>query len=380
MAGPNAEIAALRASLPKPSTTLIMSERDPAHARTTRIHERGEFLKPTEPVEPGVPAVLPPLPKGAAPDRLSLARWLVDAENPLVARVAMNQAWQALFGRGLVATVEDFGTRGEEPSHPELLDWLATELPRRGWSVKAMHRLMVTSATYRQSSRLSPELLLTDPRNELLARGPRLRVEAETIRDIALSAAGLLDPRIGGPSVYPPQPEGVTSLAYGGPAWPTSRGPDRYRRGLYTFTKRTSPYPVFATFDAPTSETTCARRDRSNTPLQALTLLNDPVFVDAARALARRALAVPPAATEADRIRFAFRACLSRSPREDELRLLADFLDRQKARFRTDKADAARVAGIDPKVPEPGIAADELAAWTALTRAIFNLDETITRE
>ena len=371
-------IAALKKSMPTEPTTMVMEERSTEHARTTSIRKRGEFLTPTEPVTPGVPAVLHPLPEGAPRNRLALARWLVAPENPLVARVAMNQAWQAFFGRGLVATVEDFGTRGDEPTHPELLDWLATELPRRGWSLKAMHRLIVESATYRQSSTASPALLARDPRDELLARGPRFRVEAEMVRDIALAASGLLNREVGGPSVYPPQPDGVTALAYGQGGWPTSVGPARYRRGLYTFIKRTAPYAAFITFDAPTSETTCVRRERSNTPLQALTLLNDAVFVEASRALARRVLDRGGSTVE-DRIRFAFRSCLSRPPGDGEIQALAAFHDRQLTRFRAGAADAGKVAGVDPGAAG-GADLAELAAWTTVSRALLNLDETITKE
>ncbi|HEU5116402.1 MAG TPA: DUF1553 domain-containing protein, partial [Isosphaeraceae bacterium] len=338
-------IAALRKSLPEFPTTMVMRERSPEHARTTHIHRRGEYLKPTEAVEPGVPAVLPPLPEGGPRDRLALARWLVDKENPLAARVAMNRAWAAFFGRGIVATVEDFGTRGEKPTHPELLDWLAVEFIERGWSMKEMHRLIVTSATYRQDSRVSPSLLERDPRNLLLARGPRLRVDAEIVRDLALSASGLLDPQIGGPSVYPPQPAGVTSLAYGMTPWPTSQGASRYRRGLYTYLKRTAPYASFITFDAPTSETTCPRRERSNTPLQALTLLNDTVFIEAAQALARRVVEEAGPSTEAQIGRI-FALVLSRPPTDEELSSVLAFHEHQLARFRSGDVDAAKVAGI----------------------------------
>ncbi|MHB1559972.1 MAG: PSD1 and planctomycete cytochrome C domain-containing protein, partial [Isosphaeraceae bacterium] len=222
-------IDALRRSMPRFATTLVMQERRPEHARTTHVHRRGEYLKPAEPVEPGVPSVLHPLPKDAPRNRLTLARWLVAPDNPLVGRVRMNQLWQAYFGRGLVATTEDFGTQGARPTHPELLDWLATEYLRMGWSTKAMHRLIATSSTYRQSSRATAEQLARDPRNEHLGRGPRFRVPAEVVRDIALEASGLLAPRIGGPSVYPPQPEGATALAYSQSPWPTSTGADRYR-------------------------------------------------------------------------------------------------------------------------------------------------------
>jgi Protein of unknown function (DUF1553)/Protein of unknown function (DUF1549)/Planctomycete cytochrome C len=381
-------IAALRKSLPRLPTTMVFQERRAEHARITQVHKRGEFLKLGEAVEPGVPAILHPLPPGTRPDRLALARWLVDERNPLVGRVAMNQIWQTLFGRGLVTTTEDFGTQGARPTHPQLLDWLATEFVRQGWSLKTLNRLIVESATYRQGSRASAALLARDPRNELLARGPRFRVPAETVRDIALAASGLLTESVGGPSVYPPQPEGVTSLAYGMTAWTTSRGADRYRRGLYTFLKRTFPYAAFITMDAPTSDTVCVRRERSNTPLQALTLLNDTVFIEAARALALRILRECPNACTDSRIRHAFQLCLARGPHPDELIRLTTFLDHQLARFQSGELDAAKVAGRGPGQPPPspllappaGLNLNELAAWTTVARVILNLDETVTKE
>jgi hypothetical protein len=381
-------IAALRRSLPRFPTTMVMQERRPEHARTTHVHRRGEFLKPAEPVEPGVPAVLHPLPPGAPRNRLMLARWLVAPENPLVGRVVTNQLWQAYFGRGLVSTTEDFGTQGARPSHPELLDWLATEVIRQGWSTKAMHRLIVTSATYRQSARATPEQLARDPRNEHLGRGPRFRVTAEMVRDIALSAAGLLADKIGGPSVFPPQPEGATALAYSQSPWPVSRGADRYRRGLYTFLKRTAPYAASITMDAPTSEATCVRRERSNTPLQALTLLNDAVFVEATQAMARRIVAECPDTSIDARARHAFRLCLTREPRPEELVRIMAFYQHQLGRFRSGEIDAARVAGLgakDPPTPllsspSVGTDANELAAWTTVARVLLNLDETVTKE
>ena len=383
-------IEALRRSWPRFPTTMVMHERQPQHARTTHVHRRGEFLKPVEPVEPGVPAVLHPLPPGAPRNRLTLARWLVAPRNPLVGRVVMNQLWQTYFGRGLVSTPEDFGTQGARPTHPELLDWLATEVIRQGWSLKAIHRLIVTSATYRQSAHATPEQLARDPRNERLGRGPRFRVPAEVVRDIALSASGLLATRIGGPSVFPPQPEGATALSYGMVPWPVSTGADRYRRGLYTYLKRTSPYAASITMDAPTSETTCVRRDRSNTPLQALTLLNDTVFVEASQAMARRILRECPDRTIAARAGYAFRLCLARPPRREELARLTAFFDRQFARFRVGELDAARVAGLGSKDPPPtpllastsprGSDPNELAAWTVVARVLLNLDETVTRE
>jgi hypothetical protein len=326
-----------------------------------------------------MPAVLPPLRPSEPKNRLGLARWLVSEENPLVARVVMNQLWQAYFGRGLVATVDDFGTRGEKPTHPELLDWLATEFPQRGWSMKAMHRLIVNSATYRQDSRITPDSLARDPRNEWLSRGPRFRVEAEVVRDIALAASGLLNPKVGGPSVFPPQPEGVTSLAYGSVAWKTSQGADRYRRGLYTYAKRTAPYASFAIMDGPTSETVCVRRERSNTPLQALTLLNDTVFVEAARGLAERLMDEVPSGTE-ERARHAFRLCLSRQPHPNEVAALAQFYSQQLDRFRRGEADPARVLGLKNDAPQTPTNLSERAAWTTVARALLNLDETISKE
>ena len=374
LAKANAELVALRKTMPALPTSMVVRERPQGQARSTHLRRRGEFLRPGEAVTPGTLAVLPALPDGPEPARLKLARWLVSEENPLVGRVVMNRAWQAFFGRGLVATVEDFGVRGEAPTHPELLDWLATEFPRLGWSPKAMHRLIATSATYRQRSQSPPALLVRDPKNELLARGPRFRVDSETVRDIALAASGLLDPTLGGPSVYPPQPEGVTSLSYGQTAWPTSRGRDRYRRGLYIFTKRTAPFAAFATFDMPTSEVACVRRERSNTPLQALTLLNDPAFVEAARALGRRVVAEGPADAEG-KARLAFRLGVGRVPTGDEIAAIVAFHDQQAGRLKAGELDPKQVAG-----PETSGDPVDLAAWVTVARAILNLDETITKE
>jgi hypothetical protein len=354
------KVEQLRKEMPHHPTTLVTSERLPEHARVTHLHTRGEFLKPAEVVSPGVPEVLHPIRRdkpggshnGGSLNRLDLARWLVDGRNPLVGRVTVNRHWQAFFGQGLVRTTEDFGIRGDVPTHPELLDWLAIELPKRGWSIKALHRLIVTSATYRQSSHLTPEMLKRDPGNKLLARGPRFRVEAETVRDIALRASGLLTEKVGGPSVFPPQPEGSNAASYGGFNWKTSTGPDRYRRGLYTFTKRTSPYAMFGLFDGPSGEACVARRDRSNTPLQALTLLNDQVFQEAARALADST----PDDRPADRAARMFRRCLTRPPGQDELDAVVAFYRQQRERM------------------------TDAAAWTAVARALLNLDETITKE
>ena len=315
--------------MPRYHATLVLSERRADNPRPTFIHNRGEFLQPTERVEPGVPSFLPPLPAGSPATRLELARWLVSSENPLTGRVTVNRHWAAFFGKGLVRTVEDFGYQGEPPTHPELLDWLAVRLVQSGWSIKAMHRLIVTSATYRQSSRITPELLAKDPENRLLARGPRVRLEAEVIRDSALRVSGLLAEKIGGPSVFPPQPPGVTTDgAYGGLAWKISPGGDRYRRGLYTFSKRTAPYATFTTFDAPSGEVCVARREVSNSPLQALTLLNDPVFEEAAQALGRM-MAASGGSVE-DRAGVLFRRCLTRPPDAVELSMLVQFYRGQK--------------------------------------------------
>jgi hypothetical protein len=389
LAGERAAIDKVRGQEPAYPTTLVLRERPANNPRPTFVHCRGEFLQPTEQVEPGVPAVLPPLPpsplplspsegergrgEGAPPNRLTFARWLVDAGNPLVGRVTMNRQWAAFFGRGIVRTAEDFGYQGDPPTHPELLDWLAVELVRQEWSLKRMHRLIVTSATYRQSSRVTPELLAKDPQNLLLARGPRVRLEAELVRDAALRASGLFAAKVGGPSVYPPQPPGVTSEGtYGALAWKVSEGPDRYRRGLYTFSKRTAPYAMALTFDAPSGEACVARREVSNTPLQALTLLNDAVFVEAAQALGRRAAAEPGSAEE--RAHDLFRRCLTRPPRAEELAPVLAFYRTQKQRLQAKELNAAAVAG-------PGAGeVTERAAWTLVARALLNLDEAITKD
>ena len=369
LAAARQEIDALRQP-PRHTTTLVLRERPPENPRATFLHHRGEWLAPKERVEPGVLAVAGPLPADAPRNRLGLARWLVSPENPLTARVVMNREWSAFFGRGLVRTTGDFGFQGDAPTHPELLDWLAVEFVQRGWSVKQMHKLMVLSATYRQSSVATPDRLAKDPDNRLLARGPRFRLEAEIVRDSALRASGLLSEKIGGPSVRPPQPDGVTEVAWGSPKWNASTGPDRYRRSLYTFAKRTAPFALFSTFDAPTGEACIARRDVSNTPLQALTLLNDVVFVEAAQALGKT-LAAQPGSVE-DRVRTAFRRVFTRPPTDDETATLAQFFTAQKTRFTTAEAEAKKLAPDGP-------AAADRAAWTALARALFNLDEAITR-
>jgi mono/diheme cytochrome c family protein len=344
--------------------------------RKTHVLVRGDFLRPGAEARPDTPAALPPLNAGGKPTRLELARWVVRADNPLTPRVLANWVWQKYFGRGLVATPEDFGTQGERPSHPELLDYLAGEVVRRGWGLKSLHRLIVTSATYRQSSHARPELAQRDPLNVLLARQARQRLEAEALRDAALTASGLLVRTVGGPSVRPPQPAGISELTYAGSArWVESRGPDRYRRGLYTWFQRTSPYPMLLTFDAPDSNVCVVRRERSNTPLQALTLLNDTVFVECAQALGRRVQAEAPP-DDARRLRYAFRLCVAREPAPAELsrlkRLLGDF----RGLCQDKPEEAARLTGQ----AKAGGDAAETAAWVALARALLNLDEFVTRE
>jgi len=366
-------IEELRGQMPKLPTTLVMRERPPAHGRPTFRQHRGEFLQPKEEVAPGVPSFLPPLPADAPPNRLTLAKWLVSPENPLTARVVMNRHWEAFFGRGFVRTLEDFGFQGELPSHPELLDWLAVEFMRQGWSQKKLHKLIVMSATYQQSSAVAPELRERDPLNLLLARGPRFRMEAEMVRDAALVASGLFSDKIGGPSVYPPQPPGVsTEGAYGQLTWKTSEGPDRYRRGLYTFAKRTTPFAMTATFDGPSGEACLAKRERSNTPLQALTLLNDTVFLECARALGK--MAAEFEGDDSKRAELIFRRCLTRAPTNEEREKLVQFYRAQLARFASGELKAAELLDV-----KEGERLNEQAAWTAVARVLLNLDETVTK-
>ena len=371
----------------QPPATLGFRERPPENPRPTFIHNRGEYLQPTEPVTPSVPAFLNPIAGNAKPDRLALARWLVSPENPLTSRVIVNRQWAAFFGRGIVKTTEDFGYQGEVPTHPELLDWLAVEFVKQSWSLKKLHRLIVTSATYRQSSVLSAQksvlsipksgagdqkqgtasgvplstehwALSTDPDARLLSRFPRTRLDAEIIRDAALASGGLLVEKIGGPSVRPPQPEGVTEAAYGG-GWTPSTGPDRWRRSLYTFSKRTAPFALYNTFDGPTGEACIPRRDVSNTPLQALTLLNDIVFTEAAQSFGK--ILAGRNASDAEKLDEAFRRIVCRKPADDERATLLKFFQTQRARLTDGKPSA------------------DAAAWSALVRALFSLDEVVTK-
>jgi hypothetical protein len=356
---------------------------DTPRRRPTHVLRRGDFRAPGDPVEPGVPAVLGVLPAGAKPDRLALARWLVSPRHPLTARVVVNRFWQMLFGQGLVATANDFGVRGEPPSHPELLDWLSCEFVASGWDVRHVLRLMVTSATYRQSSRLTPELRERDPANVLLARGPRFRLPAELVRDNALAVSGLLQARIGGPSVKPYQPGDLwRELAYGDQpdrAYVQDHGPDLYRRGLYTFWKRSIHYPAFALFDAPSREVCTARRAVTNTPLQALVTLNDLTYVEAARVLAQRVLGEAGASFDA-RLDRAWRRVLARPPSAREREVMRAVYARLRRRYRADPAaaDALARAGEYPRPHD--LDAAEHAAWTGLCQALLNLDETLTRE
>jgi hypothetical protein len=380
--GANAWIESLWKQHPEGSAQLALSER--VKMRPTHLLLRGDFLKPGKRVEPGVPSFLNPLPPGAPLTRLTFARWLVDRRAPTTARSLVNRVWQAYFGTGLAATSEDLGTQCDAPSHPELLDWLAVEFMENGWSLKHLHRLIVTSAVYRQSSRPTPELLARDPYNRLLARGPRSRVDAELVRDIALAASGVLDSKIGGPSVCPPAPAFLFQppTSYGPKVWNEAAGPERYRRALYTFRYRSVPYPMLQAFDAPNGDFACVRRTRSNTPLQALTTLNEPIYLDCARALALRTLS-EGGSTDADRLIYAFRRCLARRPSEPETTTLLDLLDRQARRFARPEAAPWALAAGDPAKPPPlpaGATAPQLAAWTAVSRVLLNLDETITKD
>ena len=355
---------------------MIMRERPGNAHPSAYIRERGSFTSKGDLVYADVPAVLGSLPKDAMPNRLGLAEWLVSDDNPLTARVTVNHFWEALFGHGIVETAEDFGSQGEPPSHPELLDWLATEFEKNGWSMKGIQRLIVTSATYRQSSRVTPALLARDPYNKLYARGPRFRVEAEMVHDIVLSASGLLSSKMFGPSVFPYQPEGILDLPYNDEKWIESKGEDRYRRAIYTMIHRSAPYPSLSTFDAPSREICTVRRVRTNTPLQALTVLNDPYFFDAARAMAKRLLS-EGGTTAPERIAYGFRLVVSRLPTETEQDKILAFYNQQFAAYRRDTQAAARV--LDAPAT-PAVDAPELAAWTMVSNVLLNMDETISKE
>jgi mono/diheme cytochrome c family protein len=361
---------------------MVMQEMDVA--RETAILGRGDYRNRGEVVTPGVPAVLPAMAKDLPADRLGLAKWLVDPGHPLTARVAVNRYWQVHFGTGIVKTAEDFGSQGDPPSHPALLDWLATEFTRTNWDVKAMQKLMVTSAAYRQSSHVTPDLRERDPENRLIARGPRFRLPAEMVRDNALAVSGLLVEKLGGPAVFPYQPKGLwEEIAFGdvysAQTYSPGHGQDLYRRSMYTFWKRTSPPPSLITFDAPDREKCTARRAVTNTPLQALVLLNDPTYVEAARALAERIMN-EGGADAAHRIRYAFRLATAREPDAKEVQVLREIERTELAQYRRNKDAAAKLIGAGESKADPKLDASELAAWTTVASTILNLDETITRE
>ncbi|MCA9262978.1 MAG: PSD1 domain-containing protein [Planctomycetales bacterium] len=370
----------------QPSTTVpIMAELPPDQRRTTHLQYRGNFLNTGDVVSPGVPdnvfALANVSEENCTPDRLTLARWLIDDQNPLAARVLANRYWETLFGRGIVTTSEEFGSQGELPSHPELLDWLATELIRLNWDLKAFVRVLVTSSTYRQDSRVTAVKLDRDPDNRWLSRGPRFRMSAEMIRDQALAVSGLLSDKMYGPPVKPPQPALGLSAAFGSAVdWNTSAGEDRYRRALYTTWRRSNPYPSMASFDAPNREVCTIRRDRTNTPLQALVTLNDPVYIEAAQALARKITRVPldkDVPQIAQRLEWAFVRCLSRPPSAAELDALSRLYTDTHERFAQDH-DAAHQMATDPlgAVPDD-MDIVELASWTVVSNVLLNLDELV---
>jgi hypothetical protein len=391
----NARIEKLRDDWPEAATSLTLLA---GRQRTTSILKRGDWLNPTTSVTPGVPAFLHPLPANADTSRLTLAKWLVDRKSPTTARVFVNRIWQAYFGNGIVNTPEDFGMQADAPSHPELLDWLACEFMDGGaspsvasrtavpqpWSVKHIHRLIVTSSTYQQSSHATPELLARDSDNRLLARGPRFRVEGEIVRDITLAASGLLNLKMGGRSVMPTAPEFLFQppASYAPFPWKNEEGPEKYRRALYTFRRRSTPYPALQTFDVPNADSSCVRRQRSNSPLQALVSLNEPIFVECARALARRTL-TEGGGSDVERVNFVFKSVLARSPDARERKELLDLLEKEKHRMAEGWLNPNEIASGKAEVPKDlpvGATPTLLAAYTVVSRVVLNLDEAITKE
>jgi hypothetical protein len=356
---------------------MVMQE-NPVRAKT-HLLIRGAYDKPGEEVQPGVPAILPPLPPGAPNNRLGFAQWLVHPSNPLLARVTVNRFWQMYFGTGLVKTTEDFGQQGEWPSHPELLDWLATEFIRTGWDVKALQKLIVTSATYLQTSKTTPDLEQRDPDNRLLARGPRFRLAAEVLRDQALHAAGLLTETLGGPSVKPYQPDGLwNELAMQDMYYNRAKGPDLYRRSLYTFWKRTIAPPMMVNFDAANREACVVRANRTNTPLQALNLMNDVTFLEAARKIAERAMQEGGDSADSS-LRYAFRLVTAREPHPRELQVLAGNLAYHLDYF-AEEAKAAQFLKQGDSPPDSSVPARQLAAYASVASLLLNLDEAVTKE
>ena len=358
------------------NSTSVLVMRELEKPRESFLQLRGNFLNHGEPVPGGVPSFLPQLPQGKPANRLAFAEWLVSRENPLTARVTVNHFWRTIFGTGLVKTSEDFGAQGDMPVHPELLDWLAVEFMDGGWDVKSMLRMLVTSATYRQSSNVTRPLIQKDPENKLLAHAPRFRMTAEGVRDVALAASGLLSSKLGGPSVYPPMPAAIFDTIFiegGFQAWPASQGEDRYRRGIYTFYKRTGPYPSFMTFDAPERQVCTVQRTRSNTPLQALTTLNDEVYVEAAGAMAKRLAAI--SATARERIDYGFRLVAARHPRETEMNSLLSLFAKAASRYRADQAAAVKLVRASRAGDDV-----ELAPWIVVSNVLLNLEEAVTKE
>ena len=373
---PREELKSLKSQLKDLGTvsTLVMGEVNLTERPFDYVRLRGSFSARGEQVYANTPAVLNPLPDSVLPNRLGLARWLVSEDNPLTARVTVNRIWAQYFGKGIVETVEDFGSQGSPPTHPALLDWLAVEFMGKGWRMKDLHRLIVTSNAYQQSSRVTPELVEADPDNGLLSRGPRFRLEAEMIRDSALAASGLLNPAIGGPSVFPYQPEGIVDIPYNNQPWEESSGADRYRRAIYTFVQRTAMYPSLVAFDMDSRESCSVRRTRTNTPLQALSTLNDPAFFEMARALAAR-VQREGGPDETTRIRYAFHLVTSRSPSRAEAVEIQAWLDKERARFERHPMQARRLADA-PDAPD---AAGD-AAWVMLANTLLNLDEALTKQ
>ena len=368
-----AEVNAAQAELDKVATTTLVMKEGPA--RPTHVAIRGEYQNKGDLVEPGVPTALHPVPTGTKLDRLGFARWIVDSENPLTSRVAVNRFWQELFGVGLVESSEEFGNQGEPPSHPELLDWLATEFIRTRWDSKQLLKKLVTSAAYRQSSEVTEELSARDPLNRLIARGPRVRLPAETVRDQALFVSGLFSPKMYGPPVHPPQPVNGLAAAFGASTdWETSRGEDRHRRALYTKWRRNLPYPSMITFDAPERSVCSLRRTRTNTPLQALVTLNDQVYVEAAQAMGRRILQ-EGGDTTASRVYYGFRLALTRKPTEEESQRLVSLYETVRTSLSTDPTKATPLA-TKPIGPLPeGMNVLDAASWTVVGNVLLNLDE-----
>ena len=394
----NARIAGLWKDYPEPSgTALTLAHR--REPRNAAVLTRGDWLKPGQPVTPGMPAFLHRPPAGAGDSRVALGRWLVDKQSPTTARVLVNRVWQTYFGTGLVGTSEDFGLQADLPSHPDLLDWLACEFmvpseavgaegqstqPPAPWSIKHLHRLILLSATYRQNSKVTPGLYDRDPNNRLLARGPRFRVEGEIVRDVALAASGLLRTNVGGPSLYTPAPAFlfVPPSSYVEFPWKDVTGPDRYRRALYTFRRRSTPYPMLQTFDTPNGDVSCVRRARSNSPLQALTSLNETLFIECAQGLARR-MAVEGGTTDAERAVYAFRCVLSRPPTAREQQEMGGLIERQRRHIGEGWVSAGQLAAVTNPMPADlpkDTTPTQLAAYTVLSRVLLNLDEAITKE